>query len=178
MSVSGGAGAGGTIGSGIIFGYSEENGFQLGAYDMSGGGGFAGASASATLDLTIAPKATDINDMSGVTLTAGGSAGTGVVAGFEVNIPEAQKGEKAAKETSFTISGGIGIGEPAETHAFGIKTEVVDFKNTNRSSSSVSGGRSDSNGDLGQRGRHGGVTSSGSSDTGGIGGDRFIAPVE
>jgi len=122
LSVSGGLVVGGTAGGGIIMGWGGEEGFQLDTYSAVGGGAFAGMSGSLNFDITTS-GATNIKDLEGVTLTAGGSAGpfAGISPslGVETNIPTTSD-----QVSSTTISVGVSIGEPVESHAFGVLTTV------------------------------------------------------
>ena len=121
VSVGGGLGGGGTGGGGVVFGFSWENGFQFGTYEVAGGGGFAGAAGSGVIDISVSSNS-DINDLSGNALTVGGSGGEGLSLGGEANFP--QGGEAA---NSYTFSFGVGGGTPLEGHAFVTHTWIQDW---------------------------------------------------
>jgi RHS repeat-associated protein len=121
FSGSGGAAAGGTAGAGIVFGYSRENGFQFGTYEVVGGGGYGGVGASGVIDLTWSPN-TDICDLRGIAGTVGGSVGSPISVGGEVNIPQGDA------SPSYTISGGFGVGPtPFEIHGFITNTFIQEW---------------------------------------------------
>ncbi len=125
-SANAGAGAGGTIGSGIVVGLSWENGLQLGTYTVIGGGGQGGVVYSGVVDITGSLN-TDINQLSGLATTSGGSGGEGFCIGGEMNIPI-----NSNASPSFTVSPGLGGGlTPIEVHGFVTYTEVqeIDWRN-------------------------------------------------
>lgn len=115
-----GAGGGGTAGGGFVFGFSWENGFQFGTYEVAGGGGYGGVSASGVVDVTFSTN-TDINDLSGLAGTVGGSGGEGISIGGEVNIPQGDA------DPSWTFSIGGGGGTPVELHGFVTNTWVQEW---------------------------------------------------
>jgi len=118
-----GAGGGVTSGGGIVLGFSWENGFQIGTYDVIGGGGYGSASFSGVGEISFSTN-TDINDLSGGAVTSGGSAGEGISLGGEANIPM----DTNAKP-SWTLSVGGGGGIPFETHAFLTNTHIHEITN-------------------------------------------------
>src|SRR5690554_5076660 len=120
FSGTGGGGAGGTAGSGFVFGWSKGNGLQAGTYKTSGGGTFFGYSGSLTLDVSISGN-NNINDLQGIAWTNGGSGGEGLVFGGEINVP---LNAPAGTKPSLTLSGGAGAGIPAEVHSFVTYTEI------------------------------------------------------
>ena len=122
LSGTAGAGAGVTAGTGIVFGFSWDNGFQFGTYEVFGGGGFGGVSGSGVVDITFSTN-TDINDLSGLAGTVGGSGGEGISIGGEINIPE------GTAAPSWTFSIGFGGGTPIEQHGFVTNTWIQEWTN-------------------------------------------------
>ncbi len=117
----GGLGGGGTVGVGIIFGRSEEKGWQFGTYKAVGAGGYSGWSGSVSIEGTWSSN-TDINKVAGSTGTVGGALDIGPSIGGEVNIPADGTGAN-----SYSGSIGLGIGPvPVESHGFVVKTWVQD----------------------------------------------------
>ena len=128
FSGTGGYGVGATSGLGFVFGFSWEDGFQFGTYDVIGIGGYAGAGASAVIDFTVSGNKC-INQLEGITGTAGGSAKIpffGLNVGGETNIPIF--GNKTAP--SYTGSVGVGVGTP-EGHGFITYTTINEWTETN-----------------------------------------------
>ena len=91
LSITGGGGVGGTAGGGFIFGVNECTGeFQFGTYTFAGGGIYIGSGISGSADFTYSSNQ-NINEVSGIALTMGGSIGypspTWLGGGVEGNIP-------------------------------------------------------------------------------------------
>ena len=84
-------GTGFTGETGLIISKDKNGNWQLGTYQISGGGFAPSLGASATTSFSWAPFAEHISDVSGLTETMGGSFSFGVVFGFnlggDVNIP-------------------------------------------------------------------------------------------
>jgi len=118
VSTTGGAGAGATYGRGFVIGYSNENGLQFGTYDTVGAGGYGGVSGGASVNVSWSGNK-NINDLSGIDATVGGSAAMGVDVGVEVGI------SRGGGKPSYTGSIGIGGGPvPVEMHGFVNSTTV------------------------------------------------------
>ena len=116
---SAGASTGGSVGSGIVIGYSKKNGFQFGTYQTGSLGSHVGLDASFGMGLTIAPSADDICDIAGGAVSSGGSGGLlAVSVGGEITVPL----DGNPNGTSLTISAGAGVG--AEGHVTATFTQV------------------------------------------------------
>lgn len=107
---SAGASTGGSAGSGLVFGYSKKNGFQFGTYQTGSLGSHIGLDASFGASVTISFGADDICDLSGASLSMGGSGGTAVSIGGEMNIP------LDGNANGISYSGAFGAGVGAEGH--------------------------------------------------------------
>lgn len=129
ITLTGGGSAGGTIGFGIAFDYSEEAGFTAGFYNTDGGGAFVGAGGSVSGTLTIS-GADAINALAGTAMTVGESGGEGISIGGETNIPT---DISAIKNSSASFSIGFSAGTPAEKHTFVTHTfvgQIIQFGGT------------------------------------------------
>ncbi len=122
IGVSGSAGAigGGTAGAGIVFGFSWENGFQFGTYEVAGGGAFGSIAFSGVVDITFSTN-NDINSLSGGAVTTGLSGGEGLSIGGEANLPMGD----ASPSWTFSFGGGGGV--PFESHAFLTNTWIQEW---------------------------------------------------
>jgi RHS repeat-associated protein len=120
---SAGAGVGGTFGFGIIFGYSEEGGFQIGHYGSYGAGIYGGASISLVGEATFTHN-DYIKDVVGESETLGLSVGEGLVGGFSAQ-PEKEEEEKP-DSLKGAIAGqlGAGVGIPVAAYAYNTHTLV------------------------------------------------------
>lgn len=107
---SAGASTGGSAGSGLVFGYSKKNGFQFGTYQTGSLGSHIGLDASFGASVTISFGADDICDLSGASLSMGGSGGAAVSIGGEMNIP------LDGNANGISYSGAFGAGVGAEGH--------------------------------------------------------------
>ena len=107
---SAGASTGGSAGSGLVFGYSKKNGFQFGTYQTGSLGSYIGLDASFGASVTISFGADDICDLSGASLSMGGSGGAAVSIGGEMNIP------LDGNANGISYSGAFGAGVGAEGH--------------------------------------------------------------
>ena len=107
---SAGASTGGSAGSGLVFGYSKKNGFQFGTYQTGSLGSHIGLDASFGASVTISFGADDICDLSGASLSTGGSGGAAVSIGGEMNIP------LDGNANGISYSGAFGAGVGAEGH--------------------------------------------------------------
>ena len=130
-----GLGKGGTAGGGVVFGYSEEKGFQAGTYEVTGGGAYIGCSSSVVIDISISTNK-DINDLSGSAVTIGGSTsipGTPISGGGEVNI------QLSGAEPVYTASIGGGVGPVSwEYHSFITYTWIQEFgKNIEKNNTNI-----------------------------------------
>lgn len=132
-------GLGGTIGGGLAIGGGND-GFQLGLYGVRGGGigKSEGAILSGSFDLTYTGN-DNIRDLSGRTLTAGGSGAAGPYgAGGEYNVPVGgrtflpsdilAKGFGEFLDTT-AYTGSYVVGAGAELHAFDIRTGIISLIN-------------------------------------------------
>ena len=121
FSGSGGGGAGGTTGAGIVIGYSDEQGPQWGVYGYGGGGSHVGLGGSVGIDIIWSRNDDICNDLSGDALTVGGSISlVGIVIGGEINTPISRDAS-----SSYTVSVGLGGGAvPAEGHGYYTVTQV------------------------------------------------------
>ncbi|MCX7759518.1 MAG: hypothetical protein N2169_07955, partial [bacterium] len=122
------AGGGVTVGAGFIFGYSNEQGFDIEVYVDAGGGGFIGVLLNATVGFTWSPNK-NVHDVSGPALNLGGSCDIGIAGGYQANIPFSNNGPKPKTKTSHTLSIGLGAATgpyilPVEGHAVVSTTEV------------------------------------------------------
>ena len=88
ITVTVGAGTALSYETGIILSIDKQGNYQIGSYQISGGGFFAGLGVSAVASFSWAPFAQKINDMDGVTETIGSSYCFGLFTlGMDVNIP-------------------------------------------------------------------------------------------
>ncbi|MBI2143987.1 hypothetical protein HYU17_02445 [Candidatus Woesearchaeota archaeon] len=164
MSLTAGFGGGGTIGGGLIIGYSKAGGLQIGHYGTYGGGAHAGGSAALTFDFSTSPN-DYIKDISGDTLTMGGSADVGlsvpgytaigVDVGLEENMPiNEEKDDRTDKKadnkkklsSSRTFSIGVGTGTIAEGHGYYAHTAIGQWAGGRRSDTgktNANGGKSE-----------------------------------
>ena len=110
---SAGAGAAASGGSGVVFGYSSKNGFQIGSYQTGSVGFHVGADASFGTSITIAPFAEDICDLSGTAQAMGGSLGLGLGLSVEGVVPI--NGVLGGVAVSLTGGASVGIEKHSET---------------------------------------------------------------
>ena len=88
ITVTVGAGTALSYETGIILSIDKQGNYQIGSYQISGGGFFAGLGVSAVASFSWAPFAQKINDMDGMTETIGSSYCFGLFTlGMDVNIP-------------------------------------------------------------------------------------------
>ncbi|NIZ41033.1 RHS repeat-associated core domain-containing protein [Entomospira entomophila] len=120
---SAGAGNGVTGGAGVVFGRSEEKGWQVGVYVTGGGGSAVGISASAGIEGGYAGgDNVNISDLDGASMSVGGSA---VVVGLDVSTSLDGSG---IMEVSGNAS--IGVGTPVEGHANLTVTKTASMSTT------------------------------------------------
>ena len=113
----GGAGVGGTGGTGVVIVFNWADIVQVGAYETVGGGSYEGASASVTIDVSILPY-NDINQFSGNSFNVGGSVSAeflnfGAETGFAM-LPDRIEWDNPY----VTLSIGVGGGSPVDGHQF------------------------------------------------------------
>ena len=119
LSGSGGLGAGGTVGGGLVIANDEETGdWTFGIYSTEGVGGVVGYGKSLFLDFTFSDN-DNISELSGFGSSSGGSYGTGLGGGYEYNV---NRGAKPSQ----TYSIGATLG--AEAHGFGTYTTVKNIE--------------------------------------------------
>jgi hypothetical protein len=106
---------GGTVGAGLHFGYSKEEGFFWGTIQWAGTGPAGGVAASFALDIGFSPEAKSSEDLAGVALEVGGSGGFLKYGGFT-------KSETPEGIRLFTVSAGPGVG--GEVHGYLVGTKV------------------------------------------------------
>ncbi|WP_255824442.1 RHS repeat-associated core domain-containing protein [Treponema putidum] len=120
ITVTVGAGTALSYETGIILSIDKQGNYQIGSYQISGGGFLAGFGASAVASFSWAPFAQKINDMDGMTETIGGSYSFGLFTlGMDVNIP------LEGSVWNFSISphpAGIGSPKGLEGHALVMTT--------------------------------------------------------
>lgn len=120
ITVTVGAGTALSYETGIILSVDKQGNYQIGSYQISGGGFLAGFGASAVASFSWAPFAQKINDMDGMTETIGGSYSFGLFTlGMDVNIP------LEGSVWNFSISphpAGIGSPKGLEGHALVMTT--------------------------------------------------------
>jgi hypothetical protein len=120
LAASGGyAVGGGTAGAGIVFGWSRENGFQMGEYGTTGGGVFLGAGGSLQLDLTWSGN-NNIMDLEGYSNAIGFST---PAFGLEGSVPLDLTGEVMPSATvSVGPTGSLMYG--VELHDYLVYTDI------------------------------------------------------
>ena len=116
VTVTAGAGTALSYEVGIILSVDKQGNYQIGSYQISGGGFFAGLDASAVASISLAPYAQKIADMNGTTETLGGSYSKAFfTAGADVNIP--LEGSIWNSYISFHIGVTVKTPLPIEVHA-------------------------------------------------------------
>ncbi|PIE03822.1 MAG: hypothetical protein CSA76_07130, partial [Spirochaetales bacterium] len=110
----GGAGTGISYEMGVALSKTKDGKWEVGTYQTSGGGFYAGYGGSISLSITWFPKAQKIDDVKGTVLTVGGAgkiAGP-ISGGIDLNIPL----DSPIMDFSFTGNIGLSGGTP-EGHA-------------------------------------------------------------
>jgi hypothetical protein len=110
----GNVGLGASVETGIIASSDKNGNWQVGTYQVSGGGiaVTTGVGASATVSVSVAPFAETISDIEGPAMTLGGSGTLGIfVGGGDVNMPI----DGPVKNFSISLHGGVGL-PGAEVH--------------------------------------------------------------
>ena len=122
----GGAGNGLTTGFGIVFGYSNARGFQVGAYGFVGNGVYVSVGGGASIDVSISPN-DDICDLNGISQSIGGSGLTPFgTFGLETCFPLPVSNEGPIPLPTVTGSWGLSTPLP-EVHSFVVATGVIDI---------------------------------------------------
>ena len=116
ITVTVGAGTAFSYETGIILSIDKQGNYQIGSYQISGGGFLAGLAANAVVSFSCAPYAQKISDMNGTTETMGGSFSKAFfTGGGDVNIP------LEGSIWNFSVSFHIGVTAktpfPVEGHA-------------------------------------------------------------
>ena len=120
VTINGGASVGGKVSSGIVLGYSQENGISFGLYTTGGGGGHGGITAGGRLTLQSISKISTYKDVEGSSMDSGFDT---PVFGAELSIPDESKGS-----ISYSLNlGPDGVGlTPGSIHSYFTTTKVVD----------------------------------------------------
>jgi hypothetical protein len=128
------AGGSGTASIGLVVGFSLESGFQMGTYGTAGFGGMGDVGGSIALEIG-ASNNTNILDLSGSSITAGGSLDAGAVAigsglmvsptaGIDVSRPN-----DGRFKNNYSMKLGLSSSiNPVEMHGYLSKTVVSDWK--------------------------------------------------
>ena len=120
ITVTVGAGTAFSYEAGIILSVDKQGNYQIGSYQISGGGFLAGVGASMVGSFSFAPYAQKIGDMNGTTETIGGSYSFGIfVGGGDVNIP------LEGSVWNFSVSFHVGVGVPKGSEGHAITTTTT-----------------------------------------------------